>query len=124
MSVVTQLPSDFGGAAGKVRQLRIIGIAHRIFICAGSIYRYRRFVDKPLLFSSERCVVAGTFRPDRIRSIADRFGVNGDMALENILYGKLASVLLSRGLKQNLARAFNSEHQVVSSSISTPVIGD
>ena len=29
----------------------------------------------------------GTFRPDRIRSIADRFGVNGDMALENVLYG-------------------------------------
>ncbi|KAI0319757.1 Rad51-domain-containing protein [Amylostereum chailletii] len=26
----------------------------------------------------------GTFRPDRIRSIADRFGVNGDMALENM----------------------------------------
>ncbi|KAG2156671.1 Rad51-domain-containing protein [Suillus bovinus] len=38
----------------------------------------------------------GTFRPDRIRSIADRFGVDGNMALENILY----------------ARAFNSEHQV------------
>ncbi|THH19036.1 hypothetical protein EW146_g2047 [Bondarzewia mesenterica] len=38
----------------------------------------------------------GTFRPDRIRSIAERFGVNGDMALENILY----------------ARAFNSEHQM------------
>ncbi|KAI0727820.1 Rad51-domain-containing protein, partial [Fomitopsis betulina] len=37
----------------------------------------------------------GTFRPDRIRAIAERFGVNGDMALENILY----------------ARAFNSEHQ-------------
>ncbi len=30
---------------------------------------------------------AGTFRPDRIKAIADRFGVNGDMALENILYG-------------------------------------
>jgi hypothetical protein len=30
---------------------------------------------------------SGTFRPDRIRSIADRFGVDGDMALENILYG-------------------------------------
>lgn len=29
----------------------------------------------------------GTFRPDRIRAIAERFGVNGDMALENILYG-------------------------------------
>ncbi|KAI6124602.1 Rad51-domain-containing protein [Pisolithus croceorrhizus] len=38
----------------------------------------------------------GTFRPDRIRSIADRFGVDGSMALENILY----------------ARAFNSEHQM------------
>ncbi|KAL7285422.1 hypothetical protein ACG7TL_000518 [Trametes sanguinea] len=38
----------------------------------------------------------GTFRPDRIRSIADRFGVDGDMALENILY----------------ARAHNSEHQM------------
>ncbi|KAH9990959.1 Rad51-domain-containing protein [Russula compacta] len=38
----------------------------------------------------------GTFRPDRIRSIADRFGVSGDMVLENILY----------------ARAFNSEHQM------------
>ncbi|TCD68109.1 Meiotic recombination protein dmc1 [Steccherinum ochraceum] len=38
----------------------------------------------------------GTFRPDRIRAIADRFGVNGDMALENILY----------------ARAYNSEHQM------------
>ncbi|KAJ3985220.1 putative DMC1 protein [Lentinula detonsa] len=33
---------------------------------------------------------------DRIKSIADRFGVDGNMALENILY----------------ARAFNSEHQM------------
>ncbi|KAJ3853863.1 putative DMC1 protein [Lentinula lateritia] len=38
----------------------------------------------------------GTFRPDRIKAIADRFGVDGNMALENILY----------------ARAFNSEHQM------------
>jgi hypothetical protein len=30
----------------------------------------------------------GTFRPDRIRSIAERFGVSGDAALENILYGE------------------------------------
>lgn len=34
--------------------------------------------------------MTGTFRPDRIRSIADRFGVDGNMALENILYGSLA----------------------------------
>lgn len=38
----------------------------------------------------------GTFRPDRIRAIADRFGVDGETALSNILY----------------ARAFNSEHQM------------
>ncbi|KAJ3488198.1 hypothetical protein NLI96_g3031 [Meripilus lineatus] len=41
----------------------------------------------------------GTFRPDRIRAIAERFGVDGNMALENILY----------------ARAYNSEHQIVDS---------
>ena len=35
--------------------------------------------------SKEGC--AGTFRPDRIKAIAERFGVNGEMALENILYG-------------------------------------
>ncbi|KAI0669754.1 DNA recombination and repair protein Rad51 [Trametes maxima] len=62
MSVVTQLPSDMGGASGKVA-----------------------YID-----------TEGTFRPDRIRSIADRFGVDGNMALENILY----------------ARAHNSEHQM------------
>ncbi|KAI6126132.1 Rad51-domain-containing protein [Pisolithus croceorrhizus] len=53
MCVVAQLPSDLGGASGKVA-----------------------YID-----------TEGTFRPDRIRSIADRFGVDGSMALENILYG-------------------------------------
>ncbi|KAF6766623.1 Rad51-domain-containing protein, partial [Ephemerocybe angulata] len=62
MSVVAQLPAEFGGASGKVA-----------------------YID-----------TEGTFRPDRIRSIAERFGVDGNMALENILY----------------ARAFNSEHQM------------
>ncbi|KAJ7057223.1 DNA recombination and repair protein Rad51 [Mycena amicta] len=38
----------------------------------------------------------GTFRPDRVKAIAERFGVDPTMALENILY----------------ARAFNSEHQM------------
>lgn len=62
MSVITQLPTELGGASGKVA-----------------------YVD-----------TEGTFRPDRIKSIAERFGVDGNMALENILY----------------ARAFNSEHQM------------
>ncbi|KAK6869049.1 Meiotic recombination protein DLH1 [Candida tropicalis] len=38
----------------------------------------------------------GTFRPDRIRSIAERYGVDPDTCLENISY----------------ARALNSEHQI------------
>lgn len=37
----------------------------------------------------------GTFRPDRIRSIAERFEIDPDICLENISY----------------ARALNSEHQ-------------
>lgn len=38
----------------------------------------------------------GTFRPDRIRQISERFGIDADVACENILYG----------------RALNSEHQL------------
>lgn len=38
----------------------------------------------------------GTFRPDRIKSIAARFGVDAEQAMNNILVG----------------RAFNSEHQM------------
>jgi hypothetical protein len=30
----------------------------------------------------------GTFRPERIESIASRYGVDGKQALENILVGK------------------------------------
>jgi hypothetical protein len=71
-----------------------MAFARYIVICPGSIYRYRRLTDRWQFCLSLLNVVfvAGTFRPDRIRSIADRFGVNGDMALENILYGMLASV--------------------------------
>ncbi|KAL1932011.1 hypothetical protein VTP01DRAFT_9067 [Rhizomucor pusillus] len=38
----------------------------------------------------------GTFRPDRIRAIAERFGVDPEMALDNIV----------------IARAWNSDHQM------------
>lgn len=34
-------------------------------------------------------LIQGTFRPERVRAIADRFGVDGSTALENILYGGL-----------------------------------
>jgi hypothetical protein len=46
MSVVTQLPADLGGAAGKVRQLRIYVISRYIVTFPGSIYRYRRLADR------------------------------------------------------------------------------
>lgn len=39
----------------------------------------------------------GTFRPDRIQSIADRFGVDGNMVLENILYGDYSAYTLQSG---------------------------
>jgi hypothetical protein len=56
-------------------------------------------------------IIKGTFRPDRIKSIAERFGVDGNMALENILYGISDPHLNVRPLTSP-ARAWNSEHQV------------
>jgi hypothetical protein len=47
-----------------------------------------------LQHTTDDSIVSGTFRPDRIRSIADRFGVDGNMALENILYGIFLTVYL------------------------------
>ena len=58
MSVVTQLPPDMGGAAGKARA--IANLAHTLTY---SVPRQVAYID-----------TEGTFRPDRIRSIADRFG--------------------------------------------------
>ena len=59
----------------------------------------------------------GTFRPDRIRAIADRFGVDGTMALENILYGEFAIITIhhlaslicvSTGIQQRASGLCNS----------------
>jgi len=41
-------------------------------------------------------MILGTFRPERIKAIAARFGIDQEAALENILF----------------ARAFTSEHQM------------
>ncbi|KAF8167679.1 LIM15/DMC1 [Crassisporium funariophilum] len=79
MSVVAQLPPELGGASGKVAYIDTEGTCNFV-------------VDRQCIL----IFLTGTFRPDRIRSIAVRFGVDGNMALENILY----------------ARAFNSEHQM------------
>jgi len=45
---------------------------------------------KALFIDSE-----GTFRPERLLSIADRYGLNGDDVLDNVAY----------------ARAYNTDHQ-------------
>jgi meiotic recombination protein DMC1 len=62
MSVIAQLPSEYGGASGKVA-----------------------YID-----------TEGTFRPQRIRAIAERFGVDPTTALENILYGLSPFLLIFR----------------------------
>ena len=91
MSVVTQLPPELGGASGKVS----LAISFSIYCFSynrygqGRIYRHGRYLHRLCACLKVNIFFhAGTFRPDRIRSIADRFGVDGNMALENILYGK------------------------------------
>lgn len=55
----------------------------------------------------------GTFRPDRIKAIAERFGIDPEAALENILYSTLTSYAtrLFHALILRSARAYNSENQ-------------
>ena len=90
MSVVAQLPPEMGGAAGKVVQFYQFWRCLQPNICQvayidteGEYFKTCHEWLQVHYFSS-----IGTFRPDRIRSIADKFGVDGSMALENILYGR------------------------------------
>ncbi|KAH0837992.1 Rad51-domain-containing protein [Lanmaoa asiatica] len=73
MCVVAQLPPELGGASGKHTSTQ------------------KACEDSPL-YCVKLIALQGTFRPDRIRSIADRFGVDGTMALENILYVLILNV--------------------------------
>ena len=41
-----------------------------------------------LLHNANELTRRGTFRPDRVRAVADRFGVDSQMALENVLYAR------------------------------------
>ncbi|CAE6455343.1 unnamed protein product, partial [Rhizoctonia solani] len=94
LSVMAQLPPEMGGGSGKVTYIDTEGRVDTIvFFCSNLEHLYhspRAYVDKSSLHR------AGTFRPDRIRAIADRFGVDPEQTLENITY----------------ARAYNSEHQM------------
>ncbi|KAI9788238.1 MAG: Meiotic recombination protein dmc1 [Candelina submexicana] len=78
--VAHYLPKDMGGAEGKVAY---------IGMCLLSTKDNRERLS--LVGDTE-----GTFRPERIAQIAERFGVDPEQAQENIAY----------------ARALNSEHQL------------
>jgi meiotic recombination protein DMC1 len=56
--------------------------------------------------------MVGTFRPERIESIATRFGVDGKQALENILVGKALNSEHQQSLIDNLGRTFAEEKGV------------
>lgn len=74
LCVTAQLPVDMGGAEGKARVVTTIQQRPALTI---------------LLLQVAYIDTEGTFRPDRIRAIADRYGIDGDAALENILYSKI-----------------------------------
>jgi len=77
---------------GAVRYDLLVSISTR----ANSICRLRTLILKanPLAPSLQVAQpIQGTFRPDRIRAIADRFGVDGEAALSNILYGEIKPLL-------------------------------
>ncbi|KAI9138068.1 RecA-like protein DMC1 [Paraphysoderma sedebokerense] len=74
LAVTCQLPVEMGGACGK----------HSRF------FRPKHANSKAAIIDTE-----GTFRPDRLVDIANRFGIDGAAVLENVL----------------VARAYNSEHQ-------------
>jgi hypothetical protein len=98
MSVVAQLPPEMGGASGKVSKSSSAIKSTKSNRSHISIPRVRGGVSVKWRHTTDYPVISGTFRPDRIRSIAERFGVDGNMALENILYGIFLTVYLP-GLK-------------------------
>lgn len=72
MCVVTQLPKEMGGANGKVAYIDTEGAMFRKTETLG-IHSFR---------------ILGTFRPERIHQIADRFGLEPGPVLENIVHGE------------------------------------
>lgn len=81
LCVQVQLPIHQGGANSKAGKFLIHFIQHDTHLQ----HCYIAYID-----------TEGTFRPDRIRAIADRFGVDPDITLDNIA----------------VARAWNSDHQM------------
>lgn len=89
---MAQLPVDLGGGGGSKSSPLFHSFHHSYTAYAeGNVTR-----SEAAYLDTE-----GTFRPDRIKSIAERAGVDGNLALNNITY----------------ARAYNSEQQVTTTSL-------
>ena len=94
MSVIAQLPVEMGGAEGKVVSLTIFFSKTLIDLVQSSKVAYidtEGIIVTPcayiVYYSKLYCPLQGTFRPERIKAIADRFGISGEDALGNILHG-------------------------------------
>jgi len=78
MSVITQLPPEMGGASGKASKSSSAVESTKRNRSHTSILKVRTSYYLLINHTNDDLITSGTFRPDRIRSIADRFGVDGN----------------------------------------------
>ncbi|RUS28520.1 RecA protein [Jimgerdemannia flammicorona] len=90
LCVQVQLPQSMGGSSSKAAFIDTEGTHGLVY---QGLFPFHATPSNSSGFSLRR---APQFRPERIRAIAQRFGVDEEAALENIL----------------VARAFNSDHQM------------
>lgn len=98
MCVTAQLPRELGGAEGKVFIISILlsfYFLYPLVLClsgSATVLTSRSHTSTLKVFHLDfvcfSWLILGTFRPERIESIARRFEVDGKQALENILVGK------------------------------------
>ncbi|KAF5875018.1 putative meiotic recombination protein dmc1 protein [Botrytis fragariae] len=94
MAVIAQLPKEMGGAEGKVAYIGRKTIACEVKNCGEHLLRLD-WTD-----------TEGTFRPERISEIAERFGVDPDQTLENIVYARAHNTEMQQELLEGLAQNF------------------
>lgn len=74
MCVIAQLPKEMGGASGKVAYIDTEGKSDPKGVPVREVL-------------TGLWLIIGTFRPERIGQIADRFGLESGPVLENIVHG-------------------------------------
>ncbi|RKF56428.1 Meiotic recombination protein dmc1 [Golovinomyces cichoracearum] len=88
LAVIAQLPKEMGGAEGKVAYI-------------GMLNKTRDLLASDISIDTE-----GTFRPERIQEIAERFGVDPDQACENIAFARAGNTEMQTELLEGLAANF------------------